>query len=629
MLFNGNAGAGYIDVPVNNLNLLGSMTMFAWVQPTAPSTFETFFGHSDNSYRMDVDLSDFPHYANAPAPDAIGPTSVVDGNWHLIAGVYNATNGNRTLYVDGRFAASTSSGSAPPGSPLDVIIGGDPQYLTSRLFQGYVADAAIYDYALSSNQIQQVYAGAGVAPTTSLPVSQFFGDLSGSVSLPASVVGTAPLGLQWYYYDLSSVVHSLPGQTNATLTLSNVTSAENGFMYFLVATNIYGSSSNVSSQFPATLMVQSGPPTIQTDITNTTVIATVGTPVNFSFEVYGTAPITYQWYKSGVPIPGATNPTFTFIAKGASNSFYVVASNSAGPPAQSATATVYGSLVFDEGSGWIITPAGTFPTMTPQITGNTFYMTDGNNSEGVSGWFSNQVPINVFQASFTFNVPSGTTPPADGMSFALQNSANNARGGVFAISGVMPSVEWNINVYPGNNGGVGISFETNGIIGAPTPPAPIVTTTAGPWPINDPINITITYDRRTGIAAETLVDTVTGGMFSTNWPAGDITKVLGGSDAWVGFTAATGGLNATMIVSNFVFNTLPVLGIATAGKNAETLSWTPPAPPAVSNFFTLQQAPTVTGAWANANVTPTSVNGVETVTVTNAASAQFYRLIAQ
>jgi hypothetical protein len=628
--FNGPGGNGYVDVPVNNLNITGSLTMLAWIQPFSPVlNLETFFGHSDNSYRMDVDTSGFPHFADNPAGDATGTNRVDDGNWHMIAGVYNAANGNRTLYVDGLFAANSSSSSTPAGSPLDVIIGGDPQYLPSRLYTGSIADAAIYASALTASQIQELYSSAGVPPATSLPTNQIDGDLNGSLTITAAVVGTTPLSLQWYYYDTGLVVQSVPGQTNATLTLGNLASAQSGFMYFLVATNAYGSSSNLSSMSPVTLNVVSGAPQLLSDISPTTVMTTRETPVDLSVAVFGTAPITYQWYENDVPIVGATNSSYVFLAQGYSNTFYVIASNGVNA-VQSSTATVFGEVVLDDGAGWVITtyPSGPFPTMTPQIVNDAFYMTDGNNSEGVAGWLSTKVPINGFTASFTFLVPSGTSPPADGMSFALQNSADNVRGGVFAISGVSPSVEWDINLYPGNNGGVGISYESNGIIGAPTPPAPIVTTTAGPWPVGDPVNVTITYDQLTGTAMESLTDTVTGSTFTTNWPTGDITKVLGGTNAWIGFTAATGGLNATMIVSNFVFNTTiprPALTISPSGGETYAIQWTPPAWPG----FVLQQSPTVLGLWSNVNATPTFSNGVDTVVVTNSTAAEFYRLISQ
>jgi hypothetical protein len=43
----------------------------------------------------------------------------------------------------------------------------------------------------------------------------------------------------------------------------------------------------------------------------------------------------------------------------------------------------------------------------------------------------------------------------------------------------------------------------------------------------------------------------------------------------------------------------------------------------------LQQSSTVLGPWANVSATPTFSNGVDTLVVTNAASAEFYRLISQ
>jgi hypothetical protein len=76
---------------------------------------------------------------------------------------------------------------------------------------------------------------------------------------------------------------------------------------------------------------------------------TVGTPVTFTITpVAGTVPISYQWYRNGVAIPGATGTTYTLSNPQLSDSgagFSVIASNVAGlVPSNPATLTVTSAI---------------------------------------------------------------------------------------------------------------------------------------------------------------------------------------------------------------------------------------------------------------------------------------------
>src|SRR2546426_12115927 len=91
----------------------------------------------------------------------------------------------------------------------------------------------------------------------------------------------------------------------------------------------------------ATLTVKS-PPTITSQPASQTV--TAGQTATFSVTAIGTAPLSYQWQKAGVPISGAnlasyTTPPTTTADNGAQ--FTVVVSNTAGSvPSSIATLTV-------------------------------------------------------------------------------------------------------------------------------------------------------------------------------------------------------------------------------------------------------------------------------------------------
>lgn len=147
--------SAYVDIPENNLNITGPITLIQYIQSTGPGGFETTLGHGDASYRLDVDQAGDPHFADQ-SPDIVSTSAVTDGNWHQVVGVYDGTNGS--LYVDGQLVSSGPE-NKPSGSSYDVWIGGAPDYSTGagRFFAGNIAEVAIVTNALTAAQVEDLY----------------------------------------------------------------------------------------------------------------------------------------------------------------------------------------------------------------------------------------------------------------------------------------------------------------------------------------------------------------------------------------------------------------------------------------------------------------------------------------
>jgi len=122
-----------------------------------------------------------------------------------------------------------------------------------------------------------------------------------AVQFSVSAVGTAPLRYQWRRDG-----GDLPGQTGAQLTLNNAQPVNAG-NYSVVITNGVGS----ITSFVAVLVVNV-PPTITSDPTNVTVM--LNASATFTAAATGTAPLTYQWRKDGINIPGANGQSFTVLS---------------------------------------------------------------------------------------------------------------------------------------------------------------------------------------------------------------------------------------------------------------------------------------------------------------------------
>ena len=111
----------------------------------------------------------------------------------------------------------------------------------TEFFAGLVDELALYNRALSPTEIQAIYAigSNGKCPNTSpgifaQPTSRFV--LSGSSALfTVGAAGLPPFSYQWFF----NTTNSIPGQTNVTLLLPNVTLAQAG-SYSVRITNSLG-----------------------------------------------------------------------------------------------------------------------------------------------------------------------------------------------------------------------------------------------------------------------------------------------------------------------------------------------------------------------------------------------------
>ena len=149
-----------------------------------------------------------------------------------------------------------------------------------------------------------------------------------TLSVQGFGTGQQPITYQWYLSGGSPVT----GQTNATLVISNA--AVGNYTYYLTATNALGGeqSANVTVTVTAIAVGISQQPT------NRTVFANYS--ASFFTTATGTPPISYQWSRNGVIIPGATGTSYSLTASPTNNGdiYACLASNTvAGSPHTSAS----------------------------------------------------------------------------------------------------------------------------------------------------------------------------------------------------------------------------------------------------------------------------------------------------
>lgn len=147
-----------------------------------------------------------------------------------------------------------------------------------------------------------------------------------SGTLSVSVSGTSPFSYQWFKNGTA-----IGGATGATLSFANAQTSDSG-SYTVSVSNIAGAVTSGA----ATLTVNAFAPSIVTQPSSQTI--TVGGSVTFSVAASGTAPLNYQWRKTGANIGGAVGSSYTIsnVQTNAAGSYTVFVSNAGGSITSSA-----------------------------------------------------------------------------------------------------------------------------------------------------------------------------------------------------------------------------------------------------------------------------------------------------
>ena len=185
------------------------------------------------------------------------------------------------------------------------------------------ADAGVYQVVVSnpggstvsSNIVLSVI---GAPAITGQPTNQVVA-LGGPVSLTVTATGTEPLLYQWRFNGVE-----IAGETNAVLALASA-QVTNAGLYGVTVANIAG----VAQSVEAELRLVGGPvitsqPTgqlVQVGASATLVVVATGDPV-----------LTYQWWRDGVMISGATGASFVIAGAQLTNAgvYSVVVANGLG-----------------------------------------------------------------------------------------------------------------------------------------------------------------------------------------------------------------------------------------------------------------------------------------------------------
>lgn len=226
--------------------------------------------------------------------------------------------------VGGRSVAATVTSSAWANDVLAASLSFGPVTLSDAgLFQ--VVANNVHGFTLSEARILTVNPVAPAIATQPRAQSVAFGD---GFALSVEATGTGPLSYRWRRDSAD-----IPGATLSTYAVA-AAAASDGGTYAVVVTNRVGS---VESSAATVRVAAPAAPAITTQPATQT--ARVGAALTLTVVAESTRPLSYQWYKDGLAIAGATSPELFFprVALADAGTYHVVATNSLGT-VQSATA---------------------------------------------------------------------------------------------------------------------------------------------------------------------------------------------------------------------------------------------------------------------------------------------------
>ncbi|WP_051267199.1 glycoside hydrolase family 2 TIM barrel-domain containing protein [Nakamurella lactea] len=149
---NGSATFGQSD----GLDINSSLTVEAWVTPTAIGGHQPILAKGDTQYALkqtDDTLEFFIHAGGK----WIAATADLPADWvgseHHVAGVFDDAANQLRLYIDGLQVATTDTTAVPESNGAPVAIGTDAEN-PSRVFAGTIRTARLYDRALTATELQ-------------------------------------------------------------------------------------------------------------------------------------------------------------------------------------------------------------------------------------------------------------------------------------------------------------------------------------------------------------------------------------------------------------------------------------------------------------------------------------------
>ncbi len=404
------ANGGFGGVPGNSV-----MGAFGFGTPS-------FFWTNTTTVLHDAVVTNVTFYTKNNASSSTERLVVrINGQWFATTNAFKDTTANASWALN----TFVFTNVATSWQAFDTNTLAPGATLTTNLPSGDITAVGLYGAMPVTGKIRlDEFSVNGLPPTPPIPGAPV-ATPAASVTAPTSVTltvptsGTAPLVYQWRkdaspISDGPSGTGSTRSGTTTNQLVISTTSTNDSGQYDLVVTNNYGTVT--SAVVVVTVNTAVLPPSINSvtvnPVNHTNEVGT--TPMSITVDAGGTGPLSYQWRKSNVDIPGQTSSSIS-LASAFTNagSYTVVVTNTVGRITNSPAVVLY-----------VIDTTPPTITFTNGLTNDTVihqayapaYTTSDNSGQPVSVYFIGSVNTNVagtylltYQAVDTsLNTNSGT-----------------------------------------------------------------------------------------------------------------------------------------------------------------------------------------------------------------------------
>ena len=273
-----------------------------------------------------------------------------------------------------------------------------------------------------------------VAPSISAQSASLTVTAGNSAGFSVVANGTAPLTYQWQKGGVA-----IGGATSAIYTIGSVQAADAG-NYACVVANSVGSVTSTAVTLTVNAAVIA--PAMTTQPSSATV--TTGGSATFTVVASGTAPLTYQWWKGGVAIGGATAASYAIASAQAADagSYSCVVTNSAGN-ATSNTVTLTVS------TATVAPSIATQPASTTGVVGSnvTFTVVVNGTAPFSFQWYKGVVAINGATAD-NYTLTAVQPPDAGSYTCVITNSVGSATSNAATLTVTFPVIVPSIATQP-------------------------------------------------------------------------------------------------------------------------------------------------------------------------------------
>ena len=241
----------FVRVPDSDIFNLLSFTATAWIKTSSTNLMRIvsqqdarnywLMGVQDGRLRLGYSADGFAT-TNGPI--------IGDGQWHHVAVVRDTDSHLATWHVDGALVGTRAT-----ATNIAIVVTNDVMIgrvysggsYSGHYFEGFIDEVALFNRALSSNEIATIYAAGtngmckdALPPTILVSPTNQVVPFAASVTFSVTASGTSPLSYQWRK-DGTNLIEdaTFSGVFTPTLTVSNVNLADEG-AYTVVVTNAYG-----------------------------------------------------------------------------------------------------------------------------------------------------------------------------------------------------------------------------------------------------------------------------------------------------------------------------------------------------------------------------------------------------